>query len=136
MASQEEITRVNVEISRRLFWVGCALLPWVWIMNLFYFRHALLDPSAPAELRLCALRHSATRALWDGRGGGRGERGGDTRAMLRGRCAGLSRSLWGAVVFTVLFIVWIIVFQTQHQHWGQTGQNLLIYQPPVWFLQS
>jgi Presenilin enhancer-2 subunit of gamma secretase len=132
--TQQDITQANVDIARKLFFAGCALLPWVWILNLYYFRHALVDPSAPAELRLCtSMGCGVGRGRGDG--GSRCGAGGSALQTLPCARAGLWRSLTGAIILTVLFVVWVIVFQTQYQNWGQTGLNLLVFQPPVWFFQ-
>jgi hypothetical protein len=38
----------------------------------------------------------------------------------------LRRSLVGGVVMTILFVVWVIVFQEKWKDWGQTGRDLLV----------
>lgn len=43
-----------IVIARRMFIGGCFLLPWLWIANLLYFRHALVDSETHPELRQCA----------------------------------------------------------------------------------
>lgn len=53
MNRQEARIKANVDVARKLFWGGCCLLPWLWAVNLIYFRAALMNKRAPAELRKC-----------------------------------------------------------------------------------
>ncbi len=73
----------------------------------------------------------------------RRERSGGFRAIrtsgTRGPspCAGLRRSLIGAVAMTALFILWQVLFQTLHGDWGATGSSLLVYEPDKqWWARS
>lgn len=51
-------------------------------------------------------------------------------------CADLRYAALGFVVYTALFLVWIIIFQTQWQSWGALGINGLVWQPSAyqWWL--
>lgn len=41
----------DVTVARKMFFAGCAFLPWLWIMCLLHFRSRLWDKEAPAALR-------------------------------------------------------------------------------------
>lgn len=43
--------------------------------------------------------------------------------------ADLRKSLAGLCIVTVLFVVWVVVFQTSWEEWGSTGTDLLVVQP-------
>lgn len=54
-ASRSQLERsqneANVLLARRFFFCGLACLPWLWIVNLFYFRAAICSSDASPELR-------------------------------------------------------------------------------------
>jgi hypothetical protein len=41
----------DVAVARKLFWAGCAFLPWLWIMCLLHYRERWFDAGAPPALR-------------------------------------------------------------------------------------
>ena len=43
----------DVAIIRNLYFAGCALLPWLWIMCLLHYRKRLWDKDAPTDMRWC-----------------------------------------------------------------------------------
>jgi len=43
----------NTQLASRFFWVGLACLPWLWVVNLWYFRGALCSEHASQELKRC-----------------------------------------------------------------------------------
>jgi hypothetical protein len=43
--------------------------------------------------------------------------------------ADLKWSLAGTVVYVVLFVTWVALFQATWQSWGDAGYALLIWQP-------
>ena len=45
----------EIGVAKTLFVAGCFFLPWLWIVNVFYFRHSLFDEHAPADLRMCKM---------------------------------------------------------------------------------
>lgn len=48
------VVHPDVIIARKLFFAGCAFLPWLWILCLMHYRRQLFDKSALPELRFCA----------------------------------------------------------------------------------
>ena len=51
--AERRMDRANVKLAQRFFYVGLACLPWLWLVNLFYFRSALCSERASPELRTC-----------------------------------------------------------------------------------
>ena len=49
-----------------------------------------------------------------------------------GCCPGatdIRRSFWGAVIWAVVFVIWVSLFQTQWRNWGTFATDLLVIQP-------
>jgi len=48
--SEEE----DIQVAKKLFFGGCAFLPFLWLANAFYFRDVIKNPQNHAvELRKC-----------------------------------------------------------------------------------
>lgn len=43
----------KINVARKMFYGGFALLPWLWFVNYLMFRKDLLKPTVPHELKLC-----------------------------------------------------------------------------------
>lgn len=56
-----EAQREDVDVARKMFYGGCFFLPWLWIMNLIYYRHAVFNEDAPAELRKCEAQRGVDK---------------------------------------------------------------------------
>ena len=108
----------KVNVARKMFYGGLALLPFLWLVNLIYFRRELWSKHTPPALKACT--HADVSVLVQG-----------TRAdHTCCRCTDLHKSLVGFVVVTVLFMVWVVIFQESWQSWGDTGRDMLVV-PPV-----
>lgn len=51
--TEENLVEQQAKIARKVFIGGCFFLPWLWIVNLWYFRRKLLSSSTPHLLRKC-----------------------------------------------------------------------------------
>ena len=51
-----ELTREeqHIVVAKKLFYGGLAFLPWLWILNIIYFRSSLLSKDGSPELKKCA----------------------------------------------------------------------------------
>ena len=47
---------------KKLFWAGCAFLPWLWVLSLIHHRARVFDPAASADLRFCESHPRGWRA--------------------------------------------------------------------------
>ncbi|RLN26740.1 hypothetical protein BBJ28_00006790 [Nothophytophthora sp. Chile5] len=100
-------------IARKMFFGGLAFLPWLHLVNVFFYRKQLMDATVDAKVTLCTypavcrccrclvLRLGANVKLWDRRG-----------------YAGVRRSLMGFCLWTVLFLAWVLIFQLNWKSWG------------------
>lgn len=43
----------KINVAKKMYIAGFAFLPWLWMINYLMFRHDLLKPTAPYELKLC-----------------------------------------------------------------------------------
>lgn len=131
--------RANVKLARRFFFLGLACLPWLWLVNLFYFRSALCSERASPELRSCErMAPCLMLGRWNAR---LAPPSASTSAYLARfpsiRLAGLKRSAIGAVVFTVIFIAWVVFIQLSWQAIG--AQDVLVTTPDtgaLWWLDN
>eukprot|EP01138_Halocafeteria_seosinensis_P003519 gb/GECG01003597.1/.p1 GENE.gb/GECG01003597.1/~~gb/GECG01003597.1/.p1 ORF type:complete len:114 (+),score=10.63 gb/GECG01003597.1/:1-342(+) len=48
-----EVELEQIRIARKLFYGGLACLPWLWIVNLIYFRRKVFNLQVSPELRKC-----------------------------------------------------------------------------------
>jgi len=118
----------DVSVARKLFFAGCLLLPWLWILLLIHYRRRYFERDCPAQLQKCKkLLWQESLLCWPSA---------YKRSHLRPSppplsLADLRWSLIGALLESALLIVWIAVFQSSWRSFGDTGTNLLIYQPDV-----
>lgn len=54
LSARQRRLKEKVNVARKMFWGGCAFLPFLWMVNLIYFRKELLSSSTPAPLKSCA----------------------------------------------------------------------------------
>jgi hypothetical protein len=40
-------------VARKMFYGGCALLPWLWLVNIIYFRKLYFAENCPPGVRKC-----------------------------------------------------------------------------------
>ena len=40
-------------VARKMFYGGCALLPWLWLVNIIYFRRLYFADDCPPGVRKC-----------------------------------------------------------------------------------
>ncbi|KAA0151414.1 hypothetical protein FNF29_04613 [Cafeteria roenbergensis] len=62
--AERRMDRANVKLAQRFFYVGLACLPWLWLVNLFYFRSALCSERASPELRTWLKRSAIGAAVF------------------------------------------------------------------------
>lgn len=43
----------DASVAKKLFFGGCAFLPWLWILLLWNYRDAYFSPTAPEDLKKC-----------------------------------------------------------------------------------
>lgn len=48
-----EVEMEQIRIARKLFYGGLACLPWLWIVNLIYFRRKVFNLQVASALRKC-----------------------------------------------------------------------------------
>lgn len=63
------MTRTTVEtsdadVAKRMFFGGCAALPWLWCVNSYHYRQHLRGPNADPEIQKCTCTASAALATW------------------------------------------------------------------------
>ena len=50
----EKHQELDVEVvARKMFYGGCALLPWLWLVNIIYFRKLYFAEDCPLGVRKC-----------------------------------------------------------------------------------
>ncbi len=47
----------HIQVAKKLFYGGLAFLPWLWILNLIYFRSSLLSKDGSPQLKKCTWAH-------------------------------------------------------------------------------
>jgi presenilin enhancer 2 len=91
----------KVSVSKKLYYGGFFLLPWLWFANFLLFRGDLHKRRAPEELKTCPYLVAT-----------------DTK-----------RSLILFLGGTILFIIWIIVYQLSWKNWGTFGEAISLVIP-------
>ena len=51
-------------VARKMFYGGCALLPWLWLVNIIYFRQLYFAEDCPPGVRKCECRRNACVSQW------------------------------------------------------------------------
>ena len=64
----EQREELDVEVvARKMFYGGCALLPWLWLVNIIYFRKLYFAEDCPPGVRTCeCIKHleSSPFVVW------------------------------------------------------------------------
>ena len=124
MPDSNEKRKEEITLSKRMFFAGCAGLPWLWICNALYFRLQVFGPMVLVD-------------YWPGKspppsaGEGEGNNGNDCDEQQQTMEQQLElqmekkelekwvkRSTGGAVIIMTLFVAWIITFQVNKEHFG------------------
>ena len=122
LSARQRRLKEQVNVARKMFWGGCALLPFLWMVNLIYFRKELMSSSTPAPLKSCAWLLCANLVR-------RRHCIPDARVAVTYAPTDLRKSLAGLCIVTAMFVTWVVVFQTSWEGWGETGTDLLVVQP-------
>ena len=57
--SEIEPSEIEIEaVARKMFYGGCALLPWLWLVNIIYFRKLYFSPECPPGVKKWVGRSS------------------------------------------------------------------------------
>ena len=60
-SNERQTPRAEIEIeavARKMFYGGCALLPWLWLVNIIYFRKLYFSSDCPPGVRKWVHRSS------------------------------------------------------------------------------
>ncbi|TDH74044.1 hypothetical protein CCR75_006839 [Bremia lactucae] len=101
-------------VARKMFLGGLALLPWLHLVNVIFYRKQFIDPTIDAKVTLCTSYKSA---FYSGSNGLNG-----LVAM-----AGVRRSFMGFCFWTIVFISWVLLFQMKWKDFG--WQSLVMVVP-------
>uniref|UniRef100_A0A7S2URL7 Gamma-secretase subunit PEN-2 n=1 Tax=Attheya septentrionalis TaxID=420275 RepID=A0A7S2URL7_9STRA len=126
-------------LAKRMFWVGCCGLPWLWAVNVLYFRVAVFGPlkwvDSPSDDQDHAQMPPAVGQMMsddtedDGTAAGESATQQESivspEAIKKQVRTWVRRSTMGATTIAVIWIAWIISFQLNRDSFG-----------PNWFIMS
>ena len=113
--AQEEIT-----LSKRMFFVGCLGLPWLWVCNVLYFRLKVFGPMVMFDYwpgQKC--KYISERSAANEEGGD--EENEEQLFSLQERQElekWVKRSTRGAMLVVSVFLAWVITFQVNKDNFG------------------
>eukprot|EP00743_Colponemidia_sp_Colp-15_P010580 GILK01011670.1.p1 GENE.GILK01011670.1~~GILK01011670.1.p1 ORF type:complete len:132 (+),score=11.52 GILK01011670.1:30-425(+) len=108
---RHDATQEDLNVAQKFFYGGFFLLPWMWGINVWYFRSRIWPTKEERDFR--------DRFPY--------------RVHLQQPSAEVRsyviKSFWLFLLSVVIFAIWVTVFQTSWRNWGQTGFDLLVLPP-------
>jgi len=55
LTARQQRLKEKVDVARKMFLGGLAFLPFLWLVNLVYFRREFMSPHTPLVLKKCSF---------------------------------------------------------------------------------